>query len=141
LGPSEEQEENDRQEGEQEGLTMTTRKTIIVIVDELGYYIPSAAVTSLRRAFQGKRVVAQGMSLAGARAHMRTCLVWRHYDAGRVSFQHEHPELVYPTTQMVNRVADVLSGRLVKKWTAEGYLERCGRGRYRRVQQRRRVGR
>ena len=120
-------------EGQRSLARLTTmakaEKTLIVIVDKLGYTVPASIVPALRRTFGTAKVHKHGMTMASARRFVAERIVWRRV---RVEFQHENPKNVSVSYSTARRVADVLAERLVRKWLSDGYLESVARGRYRR---------
>ena len=102
-------------------------KTMIVVVDKLGYVVPASIVQSLRRTFNTKFARAKGEPMVWARAFVRDRL------HGRVSYQHDNPAYDVPPFARQHFIADVLAERLVRKWLRDGYLEVVTRGRYRRA--------
>ena len=114
-------------------------KTMVVVVDKLGYVVPASIVQALRRTFDTARVRERGITMHGARAFVYLRLI------GKVRYQHMRaqperdskfgeplPPDVPPRTRQTF-VADVLAERLVRKWLRDGYLETVTRGRYRRA--------
>ncbi len=99
---------------------------MIVIVDKIGYVIPSSVRQSILRTLGGKKAREYGVTLERVRrlVRMRT--------RGRVQYQHENPLRVEPRCGEEERVADVIAGRWVREWVKSGAVEVVTRGRYRR---------
>ena len=99
---------------------------MIVIVDKIGYIIPSSVRQSILRTLGGKKACEHGVTLERVRrlVRMRT--------RGRVQYQHENP-FGPPRWDDEKRVAFVMAERWVRAWVKDGTLEVVARGRYRRA--------
>lgn len=117
---------------------MIGKKTMIVIVDKLGYVVPASIVVALKRRFDTVRVRELGMTMDSARGFVRERVV------GKIRYQHtlavperdrfnRHLDPDVPAHERQQFVADVLAARLVRQWLREGYLETVSRGRYKRA--------
>ncbi len=110
---------------------------MVVIVDKLGYIIPSSVRQSLLRTFGSKTAREHGVTLERARRLVHERI------RGKVQRQHERA----PLTQGIGngpesaacwteerRVGSVIAGRWVRAWVKDGTLEVVARGRYRRAE-------
>lgn len=100
--------------------------TMIVIVDKLGYTIPSGVRQSILRTLGSKTALEHGLTLGSVRRLVRERIRGKlHYNAATAP--------VAPHWSEEPRVADVLAGRWVRAWVKDGTLEVVARGRYRRA--------
>lgn len=111
-----------------------TPKMLSVKVDGVTYQVSRKAIASVHAMFKGKKARAAGVEIHMIRARMDRAL-------GRPgAFVHNMPVLadVYASRRRdrdtQHRVADALADRMVQRWVRGGYLEKCGRARYRLAQ-------
>ncbi len=106
---------------------------MIVIVDKIGYVIPSSVRQSILRTLGGKQAREHGVTLERVRRLVRERI------RGKLRYQQDKPFPVggngpessaYWTIE--KRVASVMTERWVREWVKSGAVEVVTRGRYRR---------
>lgn len=106
---------------------------VTVVYNQVEYAVHEKAVASLRRAFRGKQAKMDGLTKHDLRGKASVVLA----KAGMLTDPRPSTGDSWLDRRRAGHARMIVGGRLVdrliKQWQREGYLERCGAGRYKLV--------